>query len=130
MVHHKQHKQEGISGREGWQLGMGRKAALLVTGTCCLLQDQRGSGARICSQFGKVGLCQHLGLSPGLKAFPTGSAEEVPIPSQQVSFLTRRAHLALLPWHPHHPIPAVSSISAWQTLAPMQARGPWNARLP
>jgi len=65
-----------------------------------------------------------------MKAFPTERAEQVPLASQDVSFLTRRAHLALLPWHPHRSITAISSISAWQTLASVQARGPWDARLP
>lgn len=70
------------------------------------------------------------GSPPSMRAFPTGRAEQVPLPGWDVFFLTRRAYLALLPWHPHRPIAAVSSVSAWQTLAPVQAWGPRDARLP
>lgn len=59
-----------------------------------------------------------------------GREWQIPLPSWDLSLLTRRAHLALLPWHPRGPIPAISSVSAWQTLAPVQARGPRDARLP
>lgn len=79
-------------------------------------QDQRGGGG------GKKGAL--LG-----DLLPVWQCREGP-PWWDASFLTRWAHLALLPRHPHGPVPAVSSVSAWQTLAPVQTRGPRDARLP
>lgn len=121
---------------------MGTNATLLVTGSCCLFQEHRGTtgrakGAvvaqegqfcRIDSPFGS--LCQHAGLTPCTRVFPTGGEWQLPLPSWDLSFLTRRAHVTLLPRHALGSIPAISSVSAWQTLAPMQARGPWDAWLP
>lgn len=70
------------------------------------------------------------GSPPGMRVFPTGREWQTPLPSWDLSFLTRRAHLALLPWHPRGSIPAIPSVSAWQALAPVQARGSWDAWLP
>lgn len=131
-------------GREGWQWGwtemqlcQWRGAAACYRSTGSPQAGPEGQWWRERGTFGRFAFglamwaCASIhGSPPDMRAFPTGREEQVPLPSQDVSFLTRRAHLALLSWHPHRPVPAVSSISAWQTLGPMQARGPWDARLP
>lgn len=121
----------GLEERDGG-IGDGDKCTFTSDRTTGTARGERvawkGHFCRIHSQFGN--LCQHAGLSPWHEAFPTGREWQNSLPSWDLSFLTRRAHLALLPWHPRGPVPAISSIPSRQTLAPVQARGPRDARLP